>query len=610
MLRLASLLIAIQTLLAERTGLLIRFGVDGKPDVDWSGTIEPAPARLYGWQFDSRDSVSGASWKCVPRRQNYWDTPYERSMKGTSRRDKLTAKGVVAEFDAGVREIEVRTAQGSFRARVDVPAKVLDGRAEIVPVPAVETLARDVEADDHPSLVESRDGTLWLAWIRYERDGDRVYVRRRGSGGWGAPEPVSAAGGDLFRTAMALDKNGRVWVIWSAQVDGNFDLYGRAWDGRQWSNVDRLTMAGGSDIYHAAATDRSGVVHLVWMSARNGNFDIYTKRFDGKSWSADERVSESPANDWEPAVAAAPNGGVAIVWDTYDRGNYDVVMRTVSGGKLGPARAIASSGAFEARASARYDASGALWIAYEQGDWNWGKDYGQGIEENGRGLLVRRTVRLVRLRNGRLEEPAAPLAGAVPEDFQQAVLAPRLALDRGGAPWVFFRYRVNLPGPERGGEASNRAVWRPGGARLGENGWEFIEIPEGWGRIDAPAALITSRDGVIHAVWPADNRSWPLGQPGPYDLMAMAVTAAAGRVGPMKPFEPDGENLRVRHEREAADIARVRAYRARVNGKEYRIVRGDIHRHTDISWDGNRDGSLHDAYRYALDAVGFDYLGV
>ncbi|MBI1791454.1 MAG: hypothetical protein HYR60_28330, partial [Acidobacteria bacterium] len=36
----------------------------------------------------------------------------------------------------------------------------------------------------------------------------------------------------------------------------------------------------------------------------------------------------------------------------------------------------------------------------------------------------------------------------------------------------------------------------------------------------------------------------------------------------------------------------------------------DIHRHTDISWDGNRDGSLDDAYRYALDAASLDFLGV
>ena len=45
-------------------------------------------------------------------------------------------------------------------------------------------------------------------------------------------------------------------------------------------------------------------------------------------------------------------------------------------------------------------------------------------------------------------------------------------------------------------------------------------------------------------------------------------------------------------------------------GSTYRIYRGDTHRHTEFSFDGNNDGSLLDAYRYALDAVAFDFLAV
>jgi hypothetical protein len=54
----------------------------------------------------------------------------------------------------------------------------------------------------------------------------------------------------------------------------------------------------------------------------------------------------------------------------------------------------------------------------------------------------------------------------------------------------------------------------------------------------------------------------------------------------------------------------VRAYRAKIGAQTFRIARGDIHRHTDLSWDGNRDGSLDDSYRYAMDAAGFDFVGV
>ena len=58
----------------------------------------------------------------------------------------------------------------------------------------------------------------------------------------------------------------------------------------------------------------------------------------------------------------------------------------------------------------------------------------------------------------------------------------------------------------------------------------------------------------------------------------------------------------IRHE----DVRRIRDYRTAVGGAEYRILRGAIHRHTDISNDGAGDGSLEDFYRYMLDAAAMD----
>src|SRR6185437_2477976 len=104
--------------------------------------------------------------------------------------------------------------------------------------------------------------------------------------------------------------------------------------------------------------------------------------------------SSDAANDWDPAVAVAPDGRVTILWDTYAAGNYDGVSRTWINGQLGPIIPIASSGAFEARVCAQYDRQGRLWAAWDQGDWNWGKDYGYEIPESGRGLLTRRQVSL------------------------------------------------------------------------------------------------------------------------------------------------------------------------------------------------------------------------
>jgi hypothetical protein len=64
------------------------------------------------------------------------------------------------------------------------------------------------------------------------------------------------------------------------------------------------------------------------------------------------------------------------------------------------------------------------------------------------------------------------------------------------------------------------------------------------------------------------------------------------------------------HPNENDDTRRVRAYRYSVGGKQYRVLRGDLHRHTELSGDGAGDGSLDDLYRYALDAAQMDYAHV
>ncbi len=60
------------------------------------------------------------------------------------------------------------------------------------------------------------------------------------------------------------------------------------------------------------------------------------------------------------------------------------------------------------------------------------------------------------------------------------------------------------------------------------------------------------------------------------------------------------------HPNEREDVRRIRGYRTTADGTEYRILREDFHRHTDISNDGAGDGSLEDYYRNMLDAAAMD----
>ncbi|MBI4909109.1 MAG: exo-alpha-sialidase [Acidobacteria bacterium] len=600
---------------AERARYLIQFGVDGKENVDWSGSLTAPQAKLSAWQFDpAADSLTANTWKAATKREVYWDTPYERIMGPTANREKVTAKGLWVELGAPVAEIRVTTKQGDFvfeptMTPGDAPQRFLDGRVAVQAVPAGHSLTKDAAVEDYPSMIETRDGTLWMAYQRYENDRDQIVVRKLVKGAWTNPEPVSAPC-DCYKTALAQDRLGRIWVVWSEQQNGNFDLYARAFDGKAWSKSERITNSPNSDINHVMASDAAGNIYLAWQSARNGNFDIYFRVLREGKWGPEIAVSTDPANDWEPTVAIAPNGAVAVLWDTYANGNYDIAMRTYFRGQFGPPVPIVTSEAFEARPVAKFDAQSRLWIAWDDGDSAWGKDYGYQIGDRGRGLLLRRQSRVAVWEGGRLQAPLFPET-ALPEDLRQVAHQPNFVLDAAGNPWLFFHVRVNLP-RQRGGQETYRAMWRIYATTLRGDKWTpAMELAEGYGRIDMPVAAAARKNGEVAVAWASDGRTWPAGHPAEHDLhVAMIPKAAPTMPAILAPYFAMRERRPPIHQQEAADVARMRNYRAKIDGKEWRIVRGDIHRHTDLSWDGNRDGSLDDSYRYALDAVAFDYQGV
>ena len=54
-----------------------------------------------------------------------------------------------------------------------------------------------------------------------------MLARSYRNGSWSAPIEVTAAGGDLYRPAIAVDGSGRAWVFWSQNEKNNYDLYAR-----------------------------------------------------------------------------------------------------------------------------------------------------------------------------------------------------------------------------------------------------------------------------------------------------------------------------------------------------------------------------------------------
>jgi hypothetical protein len=486
--------------------------------------------------------------------------------------------------------------------------------------------------------------------------GDQIRARKYSNGTWGENIAVTPAGGDCYKAAVAVDGSGRAWVIWSQNHSGNFHVYARPVDSSGPGQQVSISSGPGADIDAVAATDAGGKVWIAWQGWRNGVAAIYAAHQEGSGFSEPVKISNSTADEWNPAIAADKSGRVAVAWDSYRNGNYDVYTRIFSGNAWGDEIPVAATPLYEAYPAIAFDLAGRLWVAYEEGARNWGKDYGayatpgvsvyqgrliklRGLEANGTfvnldspvdsalvGVPNTRADRLGSQASSELESlnlnpdfAAYRLGSEEPRWFPTVVRnsLPRLTVDGSGRIWLAFRtphpmwfgplgtnwheYLVSFDGKEWKhpiylDHTDNLLDNRPALAAV-SNG-RLLIVSSSDGRRDYSKAEFPLKPYLESPVDPYNDDLWscevdlgPAAQPA-------AVTPAEPAAAPANTFD----GLR------AAAIQAIHAYRGGPGG-DLRIVRGEFHRHSEISTDGSDDGGLFDQYRYIRDAVGLDWVG-
>lgn len=627
-------------------GFKITFGVRNPTHGRvWSGGVR-APARIrsiQGWHFGVDDSV-------VP--PDRWNITLE--MIGGD----VAAKGVV--FDLASPEtqpVTVFTRYGDFTftpaeipygSRHDVEMFRGDVTVERVPIP--QTVTGPEFEDDDPALLRTRAGDYWLAWVAYrthQRNGydytgaDQVMIAHGRDGlAWDAPVSLTPPG-DHFRVALAEDARRRVWCVYSEQKrieTGNFDLYGRYFDGRTWSAEQQLTTSPFPDIFHRTATARDGIIYLVWMGYRPGpkggapQSEILMRVLSGDRWSDEINLTQSEDDDWEPAVAVDSTGRAWITWDSYRSENggpptYDLLFRTYSKSGLGAVQTISATPFAEMRSSVAVDSRDRVWVAWEEGGLNWGKDTGYANPQHriwlrpggsrlygppdSRSALYRRP-RLAVFDGGQWREAATPIDTAWPDTMSKNLyMSPRVAVDGNGHVWVFVRHQLIARGRNGGQFFDNYATTLTGGN--GPERWlPLVLLPGATGRQDTVLSAAPA-DGGIAVAAVGDHRHFPVPLPINHDISTLFLSAAGlQQIDPeLQPFHPSAPGqFTITHPAERQQVAAVRNYRITAGDRTYKIVRGDVHRHTEISMDGAIDGSLWDLYRYAIDAASLDYVAV
>jgi hypothetical protein len=601
--------------------VLLWFGTKATANERWDGSVSVTSGRLLGIEgrhFSEGDAIAGErEWRAQTRTDRvapYADIHYTEMRPGSTPEVRNQPVGVYLHLDAPPSaRVQVSTAQGNFDFSLEElspgPKPVLDARAEVMLVPSAQKITSPDYEDDEPSLIALPDGKIMVAWVAYKDRADRVMVRTKSETGWTAEEEVSARPGDIFKASAAAAPDGTLWVFWSEREGERWFLWGRSAKGGSWSRPEKISDAG-SATFHQAAASANGSVFVAWQSFRNGQSDIYMRAWRAGRWGPELKLSESRANDWEPAIAAGADGTAHVVWDSYDRGNYDIHYRSAKDGSVSELARITSGPRFQAHASVAVDPQGRPWIAWNESGVNWAKDQGFLIATPlATPLHQERWIQLVFRDNGQWQEPWPLLAGSLPADMRRNAEHPRLAFGTGsGSPVLLFRHWTRRNSRSIG----SPLVWESFATTYDGQRWMPPKpLPHSGTWIEKHAALASSADGNVWAAWMSDNRPFATMIPGNADIYFARLDKpgqlAGGQVTRRAYVEPFEEAIPI-HTNDDADVKAIRAHRIQSGGTTYRIFRGDMHRHTDISTDFKYDGSLFEVYRYGLDAAAFDYI--
>jgi hypothetical protein len=633
------------------TAVLIEMGLKDDKAKPWSGKAVVSGARVVhreGYRFRPADElIDPDSWKASSHKpiRTPTGTPAAATL------EPIAAVGVVLHL-ADVKSDAALTLTIADQDVSDLkiplkdvlsgkPHKFKDGHAVVRLVTTATPVETGKTEDDFPAACYGPDGTLWIAYISYTvkedrrrteapnlkeqpKDfkayytpefGDQLFVRYYKGSEWSAPIAITKAQEDLCRCAVAAEPDGTVWAFYSAFRDGKHKVYGRAIHARRDEPALREEVVlGGKDgdaLAPVACTDQKGRVHVAYPLLSGSTFGRGETVIEGGRV-VDQIVHKSnETNYWAPAVAAGADGGIATAFDYYSSGDYDIALHSKAG-----AETIGSS-RFEARPSLCYDAQGRLWMAYEEGPEQWGKNFGALDHSGGVPLYFARTVKVVCLVDGKLMAPAAELpelgkAGESPDTGQKVEALPRYAyprigVDGKGRIWLTYRQKYGSRYTTHPG-----SYWLTHARRLDGDHWsEPIEVAHSDGLLDSRPVLLPHPAGGLRILHNTDGR---LTTPNVIDnQIYMSYVDLPGdpvepKLVPHDPGKKDDKLVKLQKAEDEA-VKRCQEYRIEAGGKKYQLLRGEFHRHTEISWDGGPDGSLEDMWRYAVDVAHMDWIG-
>ena len=580
----------------------------------WAGRVgvqNGELVRVTGWRFSLGDRANqDGTFSFQTKVTNFENQlgawrEYGQTDWGDPNLRRQVPQGLIVQVRGAAARVTFASEAGSFEfATADVaydkPLSVQGGNGLIERLPVETRLSAAKVQDDWPAIAFAQSGERWTAWTTYDKEGDYVTASN------GSSPVYLTEKGDHHSPTLATDSRGWVHAAWSQREGSEFHIYLTTNVSGRWTRAQRMTQPGSSNIWPQLASDSDRRIALVWQSLKDGKSSVMARVWEGRGWGLPQQMNEDGGNAWAPS-AAFGGGQLWIAWDSYRSGAYQVYARQWPTGGV---ERVTRGDRFSVRASVAVTQQGVPVIAWEESDPLWGKDFAFLSDRAGTTLYKNRRIGVAWMEDNSWRQMPGRVADSLPEGMRRFVQQPKLITDGAGRLHLGFRVRTSA-------QTARMDNWAAGGkwesfvtSWTGTQWERAIPLPSSVGRNSMRMAIAAKGDAV-HAVWATDNRQWGGPALGELDVYAASVPARGAAVVARGGELAGTASAAVQpHPNEDADVAAIRTYRVTMGGKSYRILRGDLHRHTELSTDGAGDGSLDDLYRYTLDAAQMDYAHV
>jgi hypothetical protein len=209
-------------------------------------------------------------------------------------------------------------------------------------------LTNDSNRDDHPSIMQAADGSVWVVWTRVTNQYD-LYYKNSSDGGvnWSEEKQLTNDTGNDLNPSITQAADGTIWVAWQSDriwVEDPWEpgsyipqddiFYKNSSDGgATWFNDTQLTTDPGDDTSPSITQTSDEMIWVVWASNRYdlGNLFYVTSSDGGANWTDDEQLTYE-GDDGVPSITQTSDGRIWVVFYSERGGNYDIFYKVTSNG--------------------------------------------------------------------------------------------------------------------------------------------------------------------------------------------------------------------------------------------------------------------------------------